>query len=973
MKNTKLLLSTLLFLFLICFNVQAQNSSELKKHIIELENAENIEEAIKKALKLEKKLNKEDNSNPADKVAVLRLLSDLYDKIEKDDKIIYYCKKAVKLAKQSGRESNIYIESINYLSDSYIYLGKNEEAEKGLNEILNIQKKLNQTHTELYAYTLFLYGTLQNSYSNYEVATTYLLESKEIYEDLNLKKTIEYTDLLNEIANSYKYINKQSEAKELYETIEPILREIVGQDDELYIDNQLYRAVLLGELNQLEKATQLFEEVVQKHKDKGDTLSISYADRIHELAFLYYDAGKAEKAAPLFKISQYLTQKKYGKQNLDYLFSTHFLAMAYEYLDDPKAEELYNECYVEIQKLEGKNSINFADFASSLANFYTDKSEFEKARPYHQQAYQTAKSTVSSEHHIYRHIIINRASFYTKTNEIEKADLLYKEIIAINKSNIKNVFPILNEQEKEKFIQTVENQFKTYQSFILQFYKEKPELIKELIELNMITKGLIFQSTQKLRQNIATSKDKEMIATFQTWKDKKNKLTSAWQLSEEEQKEQKINLSKLKQEAETAESTLINLAKEKGLSGTKTLEFLNKTYSFEDLQHVLKENETLIEIIRTEEFDTKKQQFDTVYIAVLIENNSQPKLLILEEGEEMETSELMFYRNNIEFNIKESESYSTYWKQINEQLNPATKKIFFSPDGIYHKISINTLYDNEKYLIDKFQIQMISSSRDLIEFDESEKQNTNQLEKNFTDYQFYLFGYPQYNLLDQKQQDNNTNKRSFSSERFWRNGGITPLLGTKEEVETIDSLLIKSNYKTFTFLGKEANESNLKNLKSPTVLHIATHGFFRPSDNQSENDSPLRQSGLLLAGAENGVIENEKGNGEDGVLSAEEVLTFDLNETELVILSACETGLGEFRDSEGVYGLERAFKQAGAKSVIISLWKVSDEATNKMMQHFYKHWIATKDKHKAFQLAQKELRKEFPEPFYWGAFILVGE
>lgn len=164
-------------------------------------------------------------------------------------------------------------------------------------------------------------------------------------------------------------------------------------------------------------------------------------------------------------------------------------------------------------------------------------------------------------------------------------------------------------------------------------------------------------------------------------------------------------------------------------------------------------------------------------------------------------------------------------------------------------------------------------------------------------------------------------------------------------------------------------------------MHIATHGFF-VKDVQNDNsqvfsvplnninENVLLRSGLLLANA--GKAESNMG-ADNGILTAYEAMNLDLANTDLVVLSACETGLGDIMAGEGVYGLQRSFEVAGAKAVIMSLWKVDDTATQLLMTSFYKNWITTKDKVKSFGMAQKALKAKYPEPYYWGAFVLLGD
>lgn len=212
------------------------------------------------------------------------------------------------------------------------------------------------------------------------------------------------------------------------------------------------------------------------------------------------------------------------------------------------------------------------------------------------------------------------------------------------------------------------------------------------------------------------------------------------------------------------------------------------------------------------------------------------------------------------------------------------------------------------------------------------------------------------------------------------------LEGTLIESNIVSDLLEKHGVNVRLFTGKDASEDVFKSLNaknSPSIIHISTHGFFYPEPektNKSERimsqifvkaENPMLRSGLILSGA-NRVWTGEGtiAGVEDGVLTSFEVSNMDLQNTELVVLSACETGLGDIKSGEGVYGLQRAFKVAGVKSIIMSLWKVPDKETVELMELFYLNWLGGMTKHEAFYESQKEMRKKY-DPYYWAAFILI--
>ena len=214
----------------------------------------------------------------------------------------------------------------------------------------------------------------------------------------------------------------------------------------------------------------------------------------------------------------------------------------------------------------------------------------------------------------------------------------------------------------------------------------------------------------------------------------------------------------------------------------------------------------------------------------------------------------------------------------------------------------------------------------------------------------------------------------------------TDLPGTAEEVKKIKKQFELNKVPAAVFTQTAASEENLKALSgnSPQILHIATHGFFLPEQEKKSDDivtnnqnaytlanDPLLRSGLILSGGNHVWSGKTPIEGvEDGIATAYEISQLNLSNTELVVLSACETALGDVRGSEGVFGLQRAFKMAGVKKMIVSLWQVPDKETAELMTSFYNYWLKGKTIEQAFAQAQSDMRKKY-SPYYWAAFVLV--
>jgi CHAT domain-containing protein len=333
--------------------------------------------------------------------------------------------------------------------------------------------------------------------------------------------------------------------------------------------------------------------------------------------------------------------------------------------------------------------------------------------------------------------------------------------------------------------------------------------------------------------------------------------------------------------------------------------------------------------------------------------------------------------------------YHLVWQPLQPLLS-AVHTVYYSPSGLLWKLSYTALQTGDgKLLAEEYKLKQLLCTRSIVLPAESRS--------NFAD--AALWGGVDYNKTEDPARPHSTQSDSTNSSlgdpvhdlrELNKNysGRTWPSLpGTKTETGNIFLLLNEKKITCKLESESAANEEQFKKMdgNSPSLLHIATHGFFLPSttllktgddysverNSFSLQQSPMFRSGLLLAGANltwTGKTTHQ--NAEDGVLTAYEISHLDLSNTQLVTLSACETALGEIEDNEGVYGLQRAFIMAGAKKVLMSLWTVPDKEATELMLRFYNSLLQGNDANKALHTAQLAMKEKY-SPYYWAGFVLT--
>ena len=453
-------------------------------------------------------------------------------------------------------------------------------------------------------------------------------------------------------------------------------------------------------------------------------------------------------------------------------------------------------------------------------------------------------------------------------------------------------------------------------------------------DLTLFSKGLLLSMEMELRDILKKQGDRSIISIYNTWVNTKisiDKISDTDALYDEKE------LLRLTQVADSLERELTLKSKEFG-------DFSNQlTYTHKDIQRNLKGNDIAIEFNTYLDKDTTKY-----YALVLTKDTVYMELLPME-------STLVAEAND----AYTAEKFSKLLFTPLERYFHQDANIYFSAAGLLHKVAIESLSAVECY-----NMYRLSTTRELVSH------------KYKSAHSAILYGGLNYsNTEDTYLASSGNSLRGAMDE-------IEYLPGSAEEIKGVEALL-KPHISVSCMSGDAGTEGNFKELseKDISILHISTHGFYNDIEKQqgvSQEDLALSRSGLYLSGASDHLYGSEdKGTdmSDDGILTAKEISRLDLSAVDMVVLSACETGLGDIT-GDGVFGLQRGFKKAGANSMLMSLWKVDDDATCLLMTEFYKNWIGEgKTKHDALELAKKAVRshkeKGWDDPKYWAAFILL--
>lgn len=595
------------------------------------------------------------------------------------------------------------------------------------------------------------------------------------------------------------------------------------------------------------------------------------------------------------------------------------------------------------------------------ARYYLLQGNYPKAQEYLNRALYHYSPRIGSSDVKFK-LLKTQALLHWYGGNIPGSNEAFLNLIRSYRDHIARNFIAMSEYEKEQFYNTLKSDFNLFNAYALDNYASPGGrlLFEEMYNNALNTKALLLNETNRIKNAIIQSNDQDLINKLQQWETSKSQLSTMYF-----GKNAAVVIDSLERKIERLEKEINNRSNLFGSTEDPS--------DWMKVKAALKSGEAAIEIIRINTVNKKiRNNYDrnsgigdsTVYVALLLKQDSQtPQYIFLPDGKQLENRFLPYYRNSISARTDNSLAYDAFWTPLKVQLE-GVKKVYLSPDGVYNQINLNTLRNplSKQFLLDEIDISYLTNTGDLLK----PLQQTQEAPV------AVLFGRPMYNMEKMETMVPESpsllyGTRNVLSDELsdFKDQDFADLPGTETEINTIERALQSRRVEVHTFKGAEALEENVKSVSSPAILHIATHGFF--VEDFASLVNPMIRSGLVMAG----VRQRDKDQREDGILTAYEATNLNLENTSLVVLSACDTGLGEIRNGEGVYGLQRAIIVAGANNLMMSLWKVDDEATALLMGEFYDNWLNGENQ-SAFRKAQMVLRQKYPDPYYWGAFIMLG-
>ena len=934
----------------------------------------------------------------------------------KYDAAIEQCQRALAIREKAlGPEHPDVATSLNNLAMLIYSRGDYAKSEPLFQRALAIDEKaLGPEHPDL-ATDLNNLAELYRAKGDYAKAEPLYQRALAIDEKALGPEHPEVAKYLNNLAALYREKGDYGRAEPLYQRSLATFEKALGPEH-LNVATPLNNlAGLYREKGDYARAEPLYQRALAIYEKALGPEHPNVATSLNNLAFLHFSKGDYAKAEPLYQRALAILEKALGPEHPGVATLLNNLASLQDTMGDyEKAEPLYQRALAIHEKALGPEHPNLATDLNNLAGLYRAKGDYAKAESLYQRALAMREKALGPEHPDVAKSLGNLAVLYQAKEDYPRALEYLMRGQAVWENNLNAILATGSEKQKQLYLNTLSGDTDASVSLHTRSAPSNAQAARLALTTILRRKGraldVMTDQISDLRRRAAPDDVKLLDALAAALSQFANlQLSNNTRITPAERR---ARVTQLETEIE----------KLQGEMSSRSQEFRVRTQpiTLEAVRSAIPKDAALVEIFDYQPFNVKSKSIDerfgkARYVAyVLKPTDESPQFVDLGEAASIDVDLKLWREALLDQNRTDERELG---RKVDERvMRPIrrllgnTKRLFISPDGALNLIPFAALVDeNDKYLVETYALDYLTSGRDLLRLQVRSADRAGA----------FIFANPTYNLTgqvvaacDRKLQRGlllDPPRADAASETDTTKGKLAyngidftqicypPLKGTAEEARLINTALKNATILT----DKGATEAALKSVNAPSILHVATHGFFLPDVPQilnnaaaqatgSNSENPLLRSGLIMAGA------NQKSSGanEDGVLTAAEAAGLNLWGTKLVVLSACETGLGDVVNGAGVYGLRRALVLAGSETQVMSLWQVDDAATRDLMGDYYRRLQRGEGRGEAMRQAQiAMLRGETPgpakrsraqrktamkgsghaHPYYWAAFISSGD
>lgn len=903
------------------------------------------------------------------------------------------------LEKENLNDNIFYVEILYRIAESKYQQEEINKAEKILKKSTHCLNKLVSPNHPEQAFIWVHNGLLYEKNGQHLEAEKAFLMASEIRLNIYGKEHFLYIKTLRNIARSYYEQGKYAKAEEIL--IEVKNSKSISKKTSSYAFTMTTLGILYEETGKYEKAIEAYSSAKDVFKALSSTSEYSIC--INNLAAIYSNStvNQPKKSTELFEEGKAFLEEK--KRDSTHIYAAILINLGLNYIDGnqpEKAKPTLEKAKTLVLKIFGEEHPYYASVIINLAHLYEKTNQLEKARNFYLETEKIDKLVLGEKHPYFMSTLANTANIYALLEKQDTAHAYYQRLIDGQTNLIYNYYSTFEEDTRLSYLKESMDYFEEFHSFVARQDTIVPSAYIDMQQISLSIKNLALDFSVDNKVQIDSLQDTASLQLLKEWTALRQQLGQAYTMSEKERKQADFDLAAMEESSILLEKQLVrsNEAMSKQL-------IRQQLVSFEAMQAALETAEAAIDFIKFQYY-SPTHKTDSVYYAALITRKeaAAPQYVFLAEEKQLARilkAKIRANGSNYVANPKVGyDLYQLLWKPLQSYLE-GVKTIKISPTGLLHKVAFAALPSNRggtNTLMNQFRFDYYGNMRDLVKQSNQPKVvakkialvgganfDLDSLTLQVLSMSIKPVNNPEIDLhFTADLTEISTRGSDLDSTRASIRFNYLP--GTEQEVKSIATQLTKQNWQVQTFTKNEALEDNIKSLSgkvAPAILHLATHGYFfaaakkqlkNPTtlkDRISGSNNPLIRSGLVFTGVNHvwqggGRIPNL----DDGVLTAYEISNLDLFNTNLVILSACETGLGDIYDTEGVFGLQRAFKMAGVQQLIISLWKVPDQQTTELMTTFYQFYLQSNDASSALHQAQLAMSQKY-RPFYWAGFILT--